>query len=55
MRCDKPKEGVCPNRKALKEVCPSMMTGKNQEIDRVMRKSMKDLMNSRTGVCPSVR
>ena len=31
-----------------------MTTSKDQEIDRVVRKSAKDLMNSRMGVCPSV-
>ena len=36
-------------------VCPSMMTRKDQEIDRVVRKFVKDLMNSRMEVCPNVR
>ena len=36
-------------------VCPSMMTHKNQEVERVGRKSAKYLMNSRMGVCPSVK
>ena len=32
-----------------------MTTRKDQEIDRVMRKFAKDLMNLRMGVCPSVK
>ena len=36
-RYDKPRNGVCP----------SMTTHKNQEVERVVRKSTKDLMNSR--------
>ena len=39
--------------KHRKGVCPSMTTHKDQEIDRVVRKSVKDQMNSRMGVCPS--
>ena len=31
-----------------------MMTHKDQEIDRVVRKYTKDLINSWMGVCPSV-
>ena len=54
-RYDEPREGVCPNKRVLKGVCPSMTTRKDQEIDRVMRKPAKDLMNSRMGVCPNVR
>ena len=50
-----PKRGGCPSRKALNEVFPSMTTCKDQEIDRVVRKSTKGLMNSRMRVCPSVR
>ena len=30
------------------------MTHEDQEVDRVGRKSAKDPMNSRMGVCPSV-
>ena len=44
----KPKKGVYdPVGKALKGVCPSMMTHKDQEIDRAVRKYTKDLINSR--------
>ena len=50
-----PKRGVYdPVGKAIKGVCPSMMTHKDQEIDRVVRKYTKGLINSRIGVCPSV-
>ena len=38
-----------------KGVCPSVMAHKYQEIDRVVRKSKKDLMNSKMAVYPSVR
>ena len=31
-----------------------MMTHEDQEVDRVVRESAKDPMNSRMGVCPSV-
>ena len=55
MRYDEPREGICPSRRVLKGVCPSMMTHKDQEIDQVMKKPTKDLMNSRMGVCPNVR
>ena len=49
-----PKRGECPNRKALKGVCPSMMTRKDKKIDRVVIKYVKDLINSRMGVCLNV-
>lgn len=55
MRYEKPKDDVCPSKKTLKGVCPSLMTYKNQEINRVVRKSTKDMMNSMMGVCPSRR
>ena len=32
-----------------------MTTRKDQEIDRVVRKSTKNLMDSMMGVCPNVR
>ena len=32
-----------------------MMTHKNQEIDRAVKKTAKDLVDSRMGVCPSVK
>ena len=54
-RYEKPKEGVCLSRRALKGVCLSMMTHKNQEIDQIVMRSIKDLMNSKIRVCPSVR
>ena len=54
-RYDKPREGVCPNRRALKGVCLSRTTHKNQEIDQIVMRSVKDLMNSKMGVCPNVR
>ena len=54
-RYDEPREDVCPNKRVLNGVCPSRTTYKDQEIDRVMRKPAKDLMNSRMGVCPNVR
>ena len=41
--------------KPRKRVCPSMTTHKNQEVERVVIKSAKDLMNSRMGVCPNVK
>ena len=49
-----PKRRECPSGKALKRVCPSIMTRKDQEIDQTVRKYAKDLTNSRMGVCPSV-
>ena len=51
-----PKKGECSSRKIVKRgVCPGMMTRKDQEIDRVMRKvCAKHLMNLRMGLCPSV-
>ena len=54
-RYDEPRDGVCPNKRVLNGVYPNMTTRKDQEIDRVMRKLAKDLMNSRMGVCPNVR
>ena len=48
-----PKRGVYdPVGKALKGVCPGMMTHKDQEIDRAVRKYTKDLINSRMGGMP---
>ena len=48
-----PKRGVYnPVGKALKGVCPDMMTHKDQEIDRAVRKYTKDLINSRIGGMP---
>ena len=44
-----------PVGKALNGVCPGMMTHKDQEIDRAVRKIVKDLITSRMGVCPSVK
>ena len=50
-----PKKGVYdPVGKTIKGVCPGMMIHKDQEIDRVVRKYTKGLINSRMGVCPSV-
>ena len=46
-RYDEPRDGVCPNKRVLNGVYPNMTTRKDQEIDRVMRKLAKDLMNSR--------
>ena len=55
-RYDEPREGVCPSKKkTLRGVCPSMTIHKDQEIDRVVKKSAKNLMNSRMGVCSNVR
>ena len=43
-----PKRGVYDLvGKALKGVCPGMMTHKDQEIDGAVRKYAKDLINSR--------
>ena len=48
-----PKRGVYdPVGKALKGVCPGIMTHKDQEIDRALRKYTKDLINSRMGGMP---
>ena len=55
MRYDEPREGICPSRRVLKGVCPSMMTRKDQEIDQVMKKPMKNLMNLRMWVCPQCK
>ena len=41
-----------PVGKALKGVCPGMMTHKDREIDRAVRKYTKDLINSRIGGMP---
>ena len=41
-----------PVGKALKGVCPGMMTHKDLEIDRAVRKYTKDLINSRIGGMP---
>ena len=41
-----------PVGKALKGVCLGMMTHKDQEIDRAVRKYTKDLINSRIGGMP---
>ena len=54
-RYDEPRDGVCPNKRVLNGVYPNMTTRKDQEIDQVMKKPTKDLMNSRMGVCPNVR
>ena len=48
-----PKRGVYDLvGKALKGVCSGMMTHKDQEIDRAVRKYTKDLINSRIGGMP---
>ena len=50
---ENPKRGVYdPVGKAIKGVCPSMMTHKDQEIDQVVRKYTKGLINSRMGDAP---
>ena len=41
--------------KPINGVCPSITTHKNQEVERAGRKSAKYLMNSRMGVCLSVK
>ena len=43
-----------PIGKAVKGVCLSMVTHKDQEIDRAVRKYTKGLINSKTGACPNV-
>ena len=48
-----PKRGVYdPVGKAIKGVCPGMMTHKDQEIDRAVRKYTKGLITSRMGGAP---
>ena len=47
-----PKMGECPNRKALKGVCPNMTTRKDQEIDRVRRQVCKTSDDLKDGGMP---
>ena len=55
MRYDEPRDDICPSRRVLKGVCPSMMTRKDQEIDQKKKKPMKNMMNLRMGVCPQCK
>ena len=47
--------GVCPSVRALKGVCPSMMTRKDKEIDQVVRKFAKRYDELKNGGMPQCK
>ena len=38
-----------------KVICPSMTTQKNRQLDQKAKKSTKDLMISKKGICPNMQ